>query len=115
MKQVNHWLQSHPHDAALLARCRDIVQEVAPGAVVILYGSRARDAAGPESDYDLLILVEGTLSRQLEEQIGDRLYALELESGAVLSLLFYEKRAWDSPLCKATPLHRNVDQEGIML
>lgn len=115
MKKINHWLQSHPHDAAFLARCREVVREVTPGAIVILYGSRARDEAEPESDYDILVLVEGTLTRQLEDQIGDRLYALELESGAVLSLLVYEKRMWDSPLCKAMPLHHNVNQEGIML
>jgi len=115
MKTFDPWRQSHPHDAALLARCRDAVQEVAPGAIVILYGSRARGVTEPESDYDLLVLVEGTLSRTLEDQIGDRLYALELESGAILSLLVYEKRAWETPLCKAMPLHRNVDQEGIVL
>lgn len=115
VKTFDPWQQSHPHDAAFLARCRDAVQEVAPGATVILYGSRARGTAEPESDYDLLVLVEGPLSRKLEDQIGDRLYALELESGTVLSLLVYEKHTWDTPLCKAMPLHRNVDQEGILL
>jgi len=115
VKTFDPWQQSHSYDAALLARCRDAVREVAPGATVILYGSRARSAAEPESDYDLLVLVEGPLSRQLEDRIGDRLYALELESGAVLSLIVYEKHAWDTPLCKAMPLHRNVDREGILL
>ena len=115
MQTFDTWQQSHFRDAALLARCRDAVQEVAPGAVVILYGSRARSVAEPESDYDLLVLVEGPLNRQLEDRISDRLYALELESGTVLSLLVYEERTWDTPLCKAMPLHRNVDREGILL
>jgi uncharacterized protein len=115
VKTFDPWWQSHPHNAAFLARCRDAVQEVAPGATVILYGSRARVAAEPESDYDLLILVEGPSSRKLEDQIGDRLYALELESDTVVSLLVYEKHTWDTPLCKAMPLHRNVDREGILL
>src|SRR5262245_26888560 len=104
MKTFDTWRQNLPGESALLVRCRDAVREVAPGAVVILYGSHARRVAGPESDYDILVLVEGLLSRELEDQIGDRLYALELESGAVLSLLVYEKRAWDTPLCRAMPL-----------
>ena len=115
MKTFDPWRQSHPHDAAFLVQCRDVVQEVAPSATVILYGSRARGSAEPESDYDLLVLVEGPWSRKLEDQIGDRLYALELESGTVLSLIVYEKHTWDTPLCKAMPLHRNVDREGILL
>jgi len=115
VKTFDLWQQSHPHDADFLARCRDAVQEVSPSATVILYGSRARRAAEPESDYDLLVLINGPLSQQLEDQIGDRLYALELESGTVLSLLVYEKHTWDTPLCKAMPLHRNVDREGILL
>jgi predicted nucleotidyltransferase len=41
----------------LLETCRDAVREVVPGAVLILYGSRARGDAGWDSDYDLLILV----------------------------------------------------------
>lgn len=115
MKTFDPWQQSHPQDAAFLARCRDAVREVAPDATVILYGSRARGTAEPGSDYDLLVLVEGPLSRKLEDWIGDRLYALELESGTVLSLLAYEKRTWDTPLYKAMPLHCNVDREGILL
>jgi predicted nucleotidyltransferase len=115
MRTFDPWRQNHPHDAALLTRCREAVQEVAPSAIVILYGSRARGVAEPESDYDLLVLVEEPVSRRLEEQIGDRLYVLELESGAVLSLLVYAKEVWDASLSKAMPLHRSVDQEGVVL
>jgi predicted nucleotidyltransferase len=115
MKTFNPQSMNLLADAALLARCRAAVQAVAPGASVILYGSRARGSATPESDYDLLVLVEGPLTRQLEDLIGDKLYALELESDSVFSLLVYEKKIWDSPLYKAMPLHRNVDREGILL
>ena len=115
MKTLETWRTNHFDEAALLSRCRDVVQEVVPGATVILYGSHARGSAGPESDYDLLVLVEGPFSRKLEDQIGDRLYALELESDTVLSLLVYEKHTWETPLYKAMPLHRNVDREGILL
>jgi len=115
VKTFDSQQMNHLSDAALLIRCRDAVQEIAPGASVILYGSRARGSAAPESDYDLLVLVEKPLTQELEDQIGDRLYALELESDVVLSLIVYEKQTWDTPLYKAMPLHRNVDREGILL
>jgi uncharacterized protein len=115
VKTFDSLRMSHLSEATLLARCRDAVQEIAPNASVILYGSRARGFAAPESDYDLLVLVEGPLNQQLEDRIGDRLYPLEVESDAVLSLIVYEKQTWDTPLYKAMPLHRNVDREGILL
>jgi predicted nucleotidyltransferase len=115
MKALDIWKERHPRDAELLSRCRDAVKAVAPGAEVVLYGSRARGEASPESDYDLLVLVDGPVDRDLENRIGDRLYDLELETGSVVSLIVYEKGFWETSLCKAMPLHRNVDREGVKL
>jgi predicted nucleotidyltransferase len=99
----------------LLEQCRDTVRKLAPGAEVILYGSRARGDAGPESDYDLLILVDRPVDWQLEDRIRRHLYHLELESGAVLTVNAYSRADWSSPLYHAMPFHRNVEQDGIVL
>jgi hypothetical protein len=32
-----------------------------------------------------------------------------------VSLIVYEKHTWNTPFCKAMPLHRNVDREGVVL
>ncbi len=115
MKTLGTLKENRYIDAELLSRCRDAVREVAPGAEVILYGSRARGEASPESDYDLLVLVDGPVDQALEDRIGHRLYALELEAGVVLSLIVYAREVWETSLCKAMPLHRNVEREGIKL
>jgi len=102
-------------DRALLARARDAVRAVEPEATVILYGSRARGDAAPDSDWDLLVLLDGRVDRDRERRIHDRLYDLELETEAVLVALVHSKDEWNSPLYRAMPLYANVDREGIVM
>ena len=99
----------------LLENCRDAVREVIPGAELILYGSRARGDAGMESDYDLLILIDGPVDCKLEDRMRQRLYSLELESSAALSVSAYNRSDWCSPLYRAMPFNQNVEKEGIVL
>jgi predicted nucleotidyltransferase len=99
----------------LLENCRDAVREIVPGAELILYGSRARGEAGLDSDYDLLILIDGPVDCKLEDHMRQRLYGLELEGGAALSVSAYNRSDWCSPLYRAMPFNQNVEEEGIVL
>src|SRR5262245_64372737 len=72
-------------------QCREAVWVIVPGAAVILYGSRARGDARTDSDYDLLVLVDGEVDWKLEDQIRQCLYPLELATGAVLTVHAYSR------------------------
>lgn len=77
---------------------------------VILFGSRARDAAQPDSDYDLLILVERS-SDDLQRLIQDLAFEAALELNCLFSPIVVEAQAFE--LDRYEPLFANVRREGL--
>jgi len=99
----------------LIEQIRQGVREIEPAAEVILYGSRSRGDALSESDWDLLILVDGPTGDERTDRIRHRLYEIEWESGEVISSIVRNRGEWNSELYQAMPFHQRVQQEGIRL
>ena len=66
---------------ALLDHVKQTVHEIEPDADIILYGSRARGDARPESDWDFLILLDGVVDDARTDAIRHRLYDIEWDCG----------------------------------
>lgn len=100
---------------ALLQRIKQAIHEMEPDAEIILYGSRSRQEAGPESDWDLLVLVDGPVDDTRADAIRHRLYEIEWESGEVLCAVVRSQQEWNSSLYRAMPFHQNVERNGVVL
>jgi predicted nucleotidyltransferase len=96
----------------LLSQVRNKVQEVSPGAEVILYGSRARGTEHSDSDWDFLILTDIN-TNELTDRIRHKIYEVEWETGEVLSSIIRSRREWNSRKYRLLPFRRNVDKEGV--
>ena len=91
------------------------IHENDPNAEAFLFGSRARGDSRPDSDWDILILVDNKkVTNDLEDKFREDLYDIELESGQIISTFIYPKEYWSSTLI-FSPLYKNVNQEGIRL
>jgi predicted nucleotidyltransferase len=78
-----------------------------------LYGSEARGDARPDSDIDLLILVDQpTVTGKDEDAIFAPLYQVELQSGVLINPLIIPKTQWGA---NVSPFYVNVENEGVLL
>ena len=112
----------------IVRQITDIIRQVAPTAEAILFGSEARGDARPDSDIDLLILLDGDkLSLEREETVTLPLYELELKTGVCIPLYELElktgvcispmvmlKKQWQNRPFK-TPFYVNIVNEGVLL
>jgi len=114
MMSLYSW-QSQTADRDLLKQCKQAIRSVESDAEVVLYGSRARGDANDDSDYDILVLTKKSVDMALRENLIESIYPLELETGAVITLMTYNRDQWDSPLYRALPFHQNVQRDGVEL
>ena len=99
----------------IMDRVRSSVRLVMPDATIILYGSYARGDNTPNSDIDLLILLnKPEVSRDDEKKVKYPLYEIEFDTGTIISPLVLSKQDWESRH-KITPFYDNIGKEGIIL
>lgn len=101
----------------IIQRIKEVLRNVAPDAKAILYGSEARGDARPDSDIDLLVLIDNGSDRvSLDDRhrITDPLYDIELETGLLINTTILSRSLWENRTLK-TPFYINVINEGIVL
>ena len=99
-----------PH---IVNRIAEAMHRAEPTASTWVYGSEARGDARPDSDIDLLILLdEPELTPEREWSVRCVLTGLEVESGVAINALVMLRRMWEG---LATPFALRVNQEGVLL
>ena len=78
----------------VLNKIKSIIKQIDPQAEVILYGSRARGDERPDSDWDLLILVNTKADLDYERIFRHKLFDLELELEQSFSVTVHNKNEW---------------------
>ncbi len=86
-----------------------------PRTQVILYGSKIRGDDEKFSDIEILILLDEEIDVELEKQVLDISYDIELEFDVVFGVMIESKGFWDFSLAKIMPLHQNIDKEGVLV
>lgn len=113
---------SMPAQSAIPTRIDPVLEEFRDAVVrqfggrlerIVLYGSRARGDARPDSDYDIAIFVRNLGNRWRElDAIAPVTLALLDEHDVAISALLFPDGYWRSP---SSPLMHEIRQDGIDL
>jgi len=103
---------------ARLIAFRDSVVQALPGAVhdVLLFGSRARGDATPDSDYDVAVLLRDNLSadRDARRRLADAAWEHVIDGNAIVPIaLEPDALAHDRPT--KTELGARISMQGISI
>lgn len=101
-----------------LERFATVVAGCYPLSSLVLFGSRARGEAQPDSDADVAVLLKGQHRDFLETKLAldDLAFDVLLESGILIQPLPIWEDEWADPAgFRAPALLRNIQREGIVL
>ena len=98
------WLDGYRQ--ALRDQFADAVEQV------LIYGSKARGDAGPDSDVDVLLIVrdEADAMKRRMRGLG---HLLAAATDVVPSIMAYTRGEWDQRKRSRSPFRRNVERDGV--
>jgi len=105
-----------PEEAQAVEEFKEKVLAALPGQVrdIILFGSKARSDGHPESDIDLLVVLENPTKEQTDT-VGDIMFDILFDKGIELSAITFSQEEAMRQKELGTPLMRNVAEEGIII
>lgn len=80
-----------------------------------LFGSVARGSFGADSDIDVLVLLPTPVSTDMEEEVFDLAFDVEMKYDVVFGIIVYSREEWGSSRLVSMPLHRAIETEGVRL
>ncbi len=103
-------------DELIRKEIKELISRIEPCSEVYLFGSRTRGTNKRNSDWDLLILLDGKVDLKRQEKIIDELFDIKLEKRIVFNSIIRNKDIWrNDELMHFTPFYKNVEIDKVAL
>ena len=95
----------------ILENISSLKRQLLPNDRMILFGSQARGDARPDSDWDLLLLLNKSQKEESDEDKSYEFVQMGWKYGTYLSIKIYTEGQWEKR--KYSPFYENVTNDGI--
>ncbi|NOY69313.1 MAG: hypothetical protein GXP53_07455 [Deltaproteobacteria bacterium] len=102
-------------DKRVLLKFKNTVCRRFPGSKLSVFGSRARGDAKPESDLDVLVLLEGKVTPKIKRIIYDCAWEAGFEDGIIINAVVVFRSDWESGPYRHSLLEKAVSLEGMAI
>jgi predicted nucleotidyltransferase len=100
----------------IINEIKQAILGIEPDAEIYLFGSRARGDYQEDSDWDLLILLDGDINYHRKGRIIEALLDTEINHNLTINRIVENKVEWKTDrVLHVTPFFKNVDREAISL
>ena len=97
----------------ILLRIKKEILSVVPDAKIYLFGSRARGDFHDESDWDILILTNRPVNKNLKERIRDSIYPIGWKYSSFIQTTIVGKEEWHNNPSYYS-LRKNISENPIL-
>jgi uncharacterized protein len=102
-------------DEELLQRFKQSLAGKVRISKMILFGSRARGDSEPDSDMDVLVILDEPVCKQSRDIVSDYAWELGFEAGIVVVPVVVSRDTWEHGPEQASLLARAVREEGVSI
>ena len=99
-------------DEIIVQKVKQSILSIDKDAEIILFGSRARGDARPDSDWDFLFLTTKPVTTAFRDALVVKMLDVELDENAIVQVIPKNIIDWETRYL-GTPLYLNIKDEGI--
>jgi predicted nucleotidyltransferase len=98
-------------NAPIFENIRSLKRQLLPNDRMILFGSQARGDARPDSDWDLLLLLDKPKKEESDKDKAYQFVMMGWDYETDMNVKIYTHEQWEKG--KSFPFYKNVTREGI--
>ena len=99
-------------EKAALGELKKILRERYNVASVLVYGSKARGDDSPDSDIDVMIVLDDYTPR-IEAAVDEMVYDINLDHDCLISVVIFGRRELEEGPMAESPLYKRILAEGV--